>query len=44
VADPNDQYIPIFYLDFISIIRLLLWPITRVNGRFFDNVMITFKD
>jgi hypothetical protein len=43
-ADPNDQYIPIFYLDYISIVGLPLRPITRANGRFFDNVVVTFKD
>ena len=43
-ADPNDQYFPIFYLDYISIVGLPLRPITRTNERFFDNVVVTFKD
>jgi hypothetical protein len=43
-ADNTEKYFPHFFLDFLSIVGLPLKPITRVNGAFFDNVTITFKD
>lgn len=43
-ADATDSYYPVFFLDFLSIVGLPMKPITRVNGQFFDNVTITFKD
>jgi hypothetical protein len=43
-ADANDKYVPVFHLDFLSIVGLPLRPITRADGNFFDHVVITFKD
>jgi len=43
-ADVTDEYHPLFFLDYISIIGLPLRPLTQANDRFFDNVTITFKD
>lgn len=43
-ADVTDEYHPLFFLDYISIIGLPLRPLTRANDRFFDNVTVTFKD
>jgi hypothetical protein len=43
-ADALDEYHPLFYLDYISIIGRPLRPLTRANDRFFDNVTVTFKD
>ena len=43
-ADATDEYHPLFFLDYISIIGRPLRPITRVSERFFDNVTITLKD
>jgi len=43
-ASAEDLYFPVFFLDFIGIVGKPLMPLTRPNGRFFDNVTITFKD
>jgi hypothetical protein len=39
-----DEYHPLFFLDYISIIGLPLRALTRANDHFFDNVTVTFKD
>ena len=38
-----DEYHPIFFLDYISIVGRPLMPITQSSDRFFDNVTITFQ-
>ena len=43
-ANTTDEYHPLFFLDYISIIGRPLKPITQSNERFFDNVTVTFKD
>jgi len=43
-ADATDKYVPVFHLDFLSIVGLPLRPITRADRDFFDHVVITFKD
>ncbi|KFX85917.1 hypothetical protein V490_09324 [Pseudogymnoascus sp. VKM F-3557] len=43
-ADVEDEYHPLFFLDYICIVGRPLQPITRRNERFFDNVTVTFKD
>ena len=43
-AGITDEYHPLFFLDYISIVGLPLRPLTRANDRFFDNVTVTFKD
>lgn len=43
-ADVDDEYHPLFFLDYICIVGRPLQPITRRNERFFDNVTVTFKD
>ena len=43
-ADATDEYHPVFYLDYISIVGRPLKAITRASERFFDNVTVTFKD
>jgi hypothetical protein len=43
-SNAEDSYFPVFYLDNIGIVGKLLMPITRSNGRFFDNVRTSFKD
>lgn len=44
VANAGDEYHPLFFLDYISVVGRPLKPITRASGRFFDNVTVTFKD
>ena len=43
-ADIADEYHPLFYLDYISIVGRPLQPITQTSERFFDNVTISFKN
>jgi hypothetical protein len=43
-ADIADEYHPLFFLDYISIVGRPLKAITRASERFFDNVTVTFKD
>lgn len=43
-ASNVNNYIYVFYLDLIIIIRRLLKPITQPSGRFFDNIYISFKN
>ena len=43
-ADVADAYHLLFFLDYISIVGRPLKPIIRTSGRFFDNVIVTFKD
>jgi hypothetical protein len=43
-ADIADEYHPVFYLDYISIVGRPLHPITQASDRFFDNVTVSFKD
>jgi hypothetical protein len=43
-ADLMDEFHPLFFLDYICIVGRPLRPLTRANGRFFDNVTITFKN
>jgi hypothetical protein len=43
-ANDKDEYHPLFYLDYISIVGRPLKAITRASERFFDNVTVTFKD
>jgi hypothetical protein len=43
-ADASNKYYPMFFLDYLGIIRQPLKPLTRANKRFFDNYLVTFKD
>jgi hypothetical protein len=43
-ADADDEYHPLFFLDYICIVGRPLRSITRTNECFFDNVTVTFKD
>lgn len=43
-ANVEDEYHPLFFLDYISIIGRPLKPLTRPTDRFFDNVTITFRN
>jgi hypothetical protein len=43
-ADAVDEYHPLFFLDYISIVGRPLHPITRTSSGFFDHVTVTFKD
>jgi len=43
-ADIADEYHPLFFLDYISIVSRPLKAITRASERFFDNVTVTFKN
>lgn len=43
-ADIGDEYHPLFFLDYLSIIGRPLRPLTRFNDRFFDNVTVSFKN
>lgn len=39
----EDEYHPVFFLDYTSTIVRPLIPITRTSDRFFDNVTISFQ-
>jgi hypothetical protein len=43
-AAPDDDYIPSFFLDLLIIIGRPLKPITQPSSRFFDNMIISFKN
>ena len=43
-AAVTNEYHPLFYLDYISVVGRPLKAITRTNERFFDSVTVTFKD
>ncbi|KFZ21029.1 hypothetical protein V502_02956, partial [Pseudogymnoascus sp. VKM F-4520 (FW-2644)] len=43
-ADVDNKYHPLFFLDYICIVRQPLRPMTQRNERFFNNVTVTFKD
>lgn len=43
-AAVDDEYHRAFFLDLLIIIGRPLRPITQSNGRFFDNVTVTFKN
>lgn len=42
-ANAADEYHPLFFLDYISIVGRPLRPLTRTNDRFFDNVTVSFQ-
>src|SRR5439155_334795 len=42
-ADVRDMFIPIFHLDYFSMVGQPLKPITQHSDRFFDNVTVTFE-
>ncbi|OCK86701.1 uncharacterized protein K441DRAFT_598126, partial [Cenococcum geophilum 1.58] len=43
-AAVDDKYYRAFYLNLLIIISRPLRPITQSNGRFFNNITITFKN
>ena len=40
----NDEYIPLFFLNLLIIVRQPLRLITQLSSRFFNNITISFKN